>query len=908
MERDGERDRRNLENGGSVSLWARLREARVRVIELFHKDRQDGELAAEIESHIQMQIDDNLRAGMTPEEARRQALVDFGGVEQTKEFCRDTRGLPWLESVLQDVRFGLRMLRKNPGFTAVAVLTLALGIGANTAIFSVLQGVVLAPLPYREPDRLVAVWESNPRFPFVAVSYPNFRDRQRNARSFEQMAAFARQGYNLTSPGTPEHLDGKEISSGFFSTLGVKLTLGRGFSRGEDVHGGAPVVIISDRLFRNQFEGQPEALGKSLTLDGVAYTVIGVAPPRFRFEGDADVYTPLGQAEPVILNVRASHWLFPIARLKPGVSVSQAQAEVSAVQKNLDQLYPDADRDLGMAVVPLKQQIVGNVSETLLLLLGAAGLVLLIACANVANLLLARSAARTREFAVRSALGANRTRIARQLITESVLLSLAGGALGVLIAFWGVKAVLTRVPGGLPRSENIAVNLTVLLFAFSASIAVGVLFGLAPALKNWNADLQTSLKESGRGLASGHHRAQRVFVIAQMASTLVLLVGAGLLFRTLRHLWEVNPGFDTQHVITFRVGVSPSLTKTASRTRIAYQQLIERIRKIPGVQAADFADVVPLTRQGGTMPFWIGAQKPASLQAAPRLVGFLAGPDYFQTMGIPLLRGRLFTAEDTITSPCVVVIDSVFAHLYFPDSNPLGQTITFGFSPTPSCQIVGVVGHVKDWGLQDPAAHVRNQLYFPIYQDPDPWVADNFSSLTVIIRTSLDPASVMPAIKAAVYEAGSEQPVYDMQTMQQVVSESMSSQRYPMILLGVFAGLALLLASVGLYGVISYSLAQRVHEIGIRMALGAERRDVFRMVIGHGLRLALVGLAIGAAAALILTRLVSSFSHLLYGVGTDDPLTFIAVSVLLTAVAVLACYIPARRATRVDPMVALRYE
>ncbi len=889
-------------------MFSRMRVLASRIRGFFAGHRLDEDFQRELAAHLDLLTEENIRRGLPPDEARRQARLRLGGAAQLRETQHDLRGLPWLETLLQDVRFGLRMLGKNPGFTAVAVLTLALGIGANTAVFSVVQGVVLAPLPYPELDRLVAVWESNPRFPLVAVSYPNFRDRQRIARSFEQMAVFGRQGYNLTGPGTPEHLDGKEISSDFFSTLGVKLTLGRSFSPAEDVHGGAPVVIISNRLFRNRFGSQPEALGNSLTLDGVAYTITGVTPPGFHFQGDADVYTPLGQGDPLVLSIRGSHWLFPIARLRAGVSISRAQAEVSTIQNRLDQLYPDADRDLGMAVVPLKQWIVGNVGGTLLLLLGAVGLVLLIACANVANLLLARSAARTHELAVRSALGANRTRIARQLITESVLLSLTGGALGILIAFWGVTPLLAGVPGGLPRSENIAVNLPVLLFAFLASIVVGILSGLAPALKNWNVDLQPALKEGGRGFASGHHRAQRVFVIAQMASTLVLLVGAGLLFRTLRSLWEVNPGFDTHHVVTFRVGVSPSLTKTASRTRIAYQQLIERIRKIPGVQEADFANNVPLSGQSGTMPFWIGSQKPVSLQAAPRLVGFLAGPDYFQTMGIPLLRGRLFTSEDTITSPCVVVIDSVFAHLYFPNSNPLGQTITMGFSPTPPCQIVGVVGHVKDWGLQDPAANVRNQVYFPLYQDPDPWVADNYADLRVIVRTPLDPANVMPAIKTAVYVADSEQPVYDVQTMQQIVSQSMSSQRYPMILLGVFAGLALLLASVGLYGVISYSVAQRVHEIGIRIALGATRWDVFRMVIGHGLRLALVGLAIGAVTAFILTRLVSSFSHLLYGVGTNDPLTFIAVSVLLTVVAVLACYIPARRATRVDPMVALRHD
>ncbi|MGA7921774.1 MAG: ABC transporter permease [Candidatus Acidiferrales bacterium] len=815
-----------------------------------------------------------------------------------------------MNTLFQDLRYGARMLAKAPGFTAIAVLTLALGIGANTAIFSVVEGIVLAPLAYSQPDRLVLVMESNPRFAHVWTSYPNFLDWQRAARSFKQMAAFRSQGYDLSNPGTPEHLDGNEVSAGFFNTLGIKLTLGRDFSPQEDERGGAHAVIISDRLWRTRFSRSSQVLGEPVTLDGMDYTVVGVLPPEFRFWTAADVYTPLGLGDPIILDARGSHdGIGSIARLEPNVPISQARAEMSAIQNHLDQLYPAANRDLGTDVVPLKQEMVGDLRGTLLMLLGAVGLVLMIACANVANLLLARSATRSREFAIRSALGANRTRLIRQLITESVLLSLTGGTLGVLVAIAGVKPLLAAMPGSLPRSENIAVNTPVMLFTFVVSIVAGIFFGLAPALKSSKTDLHTALKEGGRGTTSVRHLAQSGLTVVQMALTVVLLVSAGLLFRTIRQLWKVNPGFDTEHVITFKVGVSHSLTKTVSNTRIAYQQLIERIRKIPEVQAADFTDTVPLSGQGGTIPFWIGAQKPASVQAAPRLVGFLTGPDYFRTMGIPLLRGRLFTEEDSIRSPCVVVIDSVFARKYFPESEPLSQTITFGFfKSTGPCRIIGVVGHVRHWELGDPSTNIQCQMYFPLYQDPDEWVAVGYPYLTVMVRTRLDAAAVIAAIKKAVYEAGSDQPVYDVRTMQQIVAESLSRQRFPMTLLWTFASLALLLASVGIYGVVSYSVTQRVHEIGIRMALGAEKRDVFRLIIGQGFRLALAGLAVGALAASILVRLLSSFSHLLYGVGASDPLTFITVSVMLTVVALFACYIPARRAMRVEPMVAMRYE
>ena len=875
--------------------------------------RDDERLKKEIEEHIALQAAENLRAGLSPDEARRQAMLKFGAVEAIKEDYRAERGLLFIETLLQDIRFGLRMLRKSPGFAAVAVLTLALGIGANTAMFSVVDGVLLAPLPYSQPDRLVVVWENNLHFKHtVWPSYPNFQDWQRSVGSFQQLAALRWQDYDLTSPGTPEHALGENVSADFFTTLGVELALGRNFSQQEDQRGGAPVVIVSNRFWRNRLSGSAQALGKPVALNGIDYTIVGVLPPGFRFGDDeVDVYTPLGQGDPLMLDPRGAPAILSIARLKPGVSIAQAQAEMSAIQGRLQELYPDANRGLGTSVVPLKQVMIGDVSGTLLLLLGAVGLVLLIACANVANLLLVRSAARTREFAIRSALGASRARVVRQLLTESTLLSVAGACLGLAIAKWGVAPVLASVPGSLPRSENIGVNASVLLFTLGVSIAVGILFGLAPALKSSETDLQSSLKEGGRAATSAHHRVQNSLVIVQMGLTLVLLVGAGLLFRTIRHMWDTHTGFDTQHVMTFKVGFSPSLTKTASSMRTAYRQLLERVRTIPGVQAADFTYIVPLIGEDNVCPFWIGSQKPAVVQSAPRMMVFDTGPNYLRAMGIPLVRGRFFTQEDTTKSPCVAAIDTVFANAYFRDQDPLGQGLNFGWTPPwGPCRIVGVVGHVKQWGLGNESSYTQAQAYFPLYQIPDEWVtgSQGFPTTTILVRTSLPAAALIPAVKNVVYEIGKDQPVYDVRTMQDIASKSMSSQRFPMILLEVFAGLALLLASVGIYGVISYSVSQRVHEIGVRMALGAERRDVFRMIIGQGLLLALAGLTLGIAAALILTRLLSSFTNLLYGVGANDPATFIGVAVVLALVALVACYLPARRAMKVDPMVALRYE
>jgi predicted permease len=723
------------------------------------------------------------------------------------------------------------------------------------------------------------------------------------------MAAFREQEVDLTFPGAPSHIKASQISSGFFRTLGTELVLGREFTSQEDQFGGPPAVVISNPLWRGRFGASPEALGKNVTLDGVDYSIVGVAPPGFRVNENADVYIPLAQLDPLMLKNRGSHdGMFTLARLKRGVSISQSQAEMNTIQSRLDRLYPDDNRDLGVYVEPLKQAIVGDARPTLALLSGAVGLVLLIACANVANLLLARSAARGREFAIRSALGANRARLLRQVLTESVVLSLTGACFGCLITFFGIRSAAAAMPGILPRSENVTVNAPVLLYTLIVSVVAGILFGLVPALKSWSADPQRSLKEGGRGATVAHRRTQNSFAVAQVAFTLVLLVGAGLLLRTIHQLWNVNPGFDKGNIIALKVGVSHSLTKTPSSTRIAYEQLIERVRQIPGVEAAEFTTSVPLTGQGGYLPFWLDSQKPESLQGAPRMGWFLTGPDYLRTMGMQLLQGRFLTEHDDAKSPCVAVIDSNFARKFFADGKPVGHTITAGFAAFGPCAIVGVVNHVKYAGLEDTGLANQYQAYYSLFQDPDQWVALNYADASIIVRTPLDAEALIPAIKAAVYQAGSDQPVYNIQTMREIISDSMSAQRFPMILLGAFALLALLLASVGIYGMISYSVTQRVQEIGIRMALGADKAKVLRLFIGQELKLVLLGIALGAVGAVILTRTLSSLSHLLYGVGSGDPLTFAIASTVLISVAALAGYIPARRAAKVDPMVTLRCE
>src|SRR5580658_4058474 len=820
--------------------------------------------------------------------------------------------MAWFARLFQDFRYASRSLRKSPGLAAAMIATLALGIGANTAIFSVLEGVVLDPLPYHHPDRLAEVLLFIRTLGYATDrSYPDFLDWQRNSRSFERIAAFANDGFDLTNPGAPEHVDGKEVSSGFFGTAGVRLALGRDLSPEEDEPGGAPAAVISGRLWRDRFGGSPAAVGKSLTLNGIDYTIVGVLRPEFRFgDQQADVYTAIARRNPLYISDRAVHDIQCIGRLRPEVSVGQALAEMNTVQEHIDELNPNTERGLGAYVVPLKKALVGDVGGTLLLLSGAVGLVLLIATANVANLLLVRSAARAREFAIRLALGASRAQIMRQLVAESLELSCIGGLVGLAIAEWGVKALLAAAPGSVPRIENIGVNTPVLLYAFGVSLIVGIVFGLFPALKSAKTEVRMGLAEGGRGMVGGHQRLQSVLAVLQVALALILLTGGSLLLRTIGNLWTVNPGFNPQHVVTFQVGFSPTVTSTPSGIRIAYQSLVERIRQIPGIEAGDITALVPLSRSYNEGPFWVGPHQPASMAEIPRAIYYPTGPGYVGTMEIPLLSGRRLSPADQPDSEVVILVDTLLARRFFPGQNPVGHTLTiphWGEARNIAARIVGVVGHVEHYGL-DGSMGEKPQLYYSFYQLPDDAVPVFRSEVTVAVRTPLNLASAMPAIRSAVRQAGSDQPVYNIRTMRELVSGSMARQRFPMVLLVAFAALALLLAWVGIYGVISYSTARRVNEIGIRMALGAMKWDVLRLVLGRGLRLAVIGVAIGTGTSLILAKVVSSFSNLLYGVRASDPATLAAVSILLIVAAGAACYIPARRAASLDPTVALRQE
>jgi predicted permease len=609
---------------------------------------------------------------------------------------------------------------------------------------------------------------------------------------------------------------------------------------------------------------------------------------------------------PAIYGERSVDAIAVLASLKPGMTMGQAGAEMNAVQLDLDRRYPDANRGVGIVVTSLKQQIVGDVKGTVLLLFGAVSLVLLIACANVASLLLARSTARAREFGIREALGASRGRMVRQLLTESTVLSLVGGALGIAVAWFGLRALLLALPYNLPRSGNIGLHLPVLVFSLLTSISAGILFGMAPALHSIKAPVQDTLQKASRGATSGSNASLSRLVMLQFALTLVLMTGAGLLLRSIRNLWHVNPGFDTQHVISFKVGLSPSFTQTPAGTRETYQQLLTRIRQVPGVEADDITNMVPLDGGDNSGPFWIGTAQPASLQEAPHALYFWTGPDYLKTMGIPLLQGRFFTPADQVASGKVVVIDSVLAETFFPGQNPVGQTLTVGH--WGAARVVGVVGHVRHWGLDDPGTYNPRQIYIPVYQLPDSMVTDFFRSLTILVRTKLPPAAVMPTIRDVVYASSPDQPIYGIKAIDEVVSESMESRNLPIVLLGAFAALALILASIGIYGAVSYSVTRRTQEIGIRMALGANKGQIFRLVVNQAIGMAGAGLVIGVLASIALVRLLPSFSHLLYGVGQSDPFTLLGVSTVLLIAALVACYVPARRAISIDPMDCLRTE
>ena len=811
---------------------------------------------------------------------------------------------------LQDLRYALRQLSKSRGFAAVAILTLALGIGANTALFTVVNGVLLNPLPFPHPDQLVAIHESKPNFDRGSISYPNFRDWQKDNHTLSAIAVSRPYALSLTGVGEAEQVDNEFISSDFFTVLGVKPLLGRTFAAGEDEIGAAPVVLVSEGFWKRKLGSTPDIVGKSLTLDGRSYTVVGVIPANFHLFRDRDLYVPIGQwNNPILPNRAAGLGMHGIGRLKPGISVEQAQADMDTVTRNLAEAYPDADKGIGAKLVPLKTQMVGRVRPILLVLLAAVGFVLLIACVNVANLLLARSTGRAREFAIRIAMGAGRGRLIRQMLTESVLLAVAGGALGLLMAHWGTRVALTALPAALPRAAEIGLDARVLVFTIVVSFLVGVLFGLAPTLRATRPNLQETLKEGGRGARSSRHRAQDAFVVVEMALALVLLIGAGLLLRSLGRLWNIDPGFNPQNVVSLGISFPPAMINLKpDAIRATLRDLDGRIAALPGVLAVSQTwGAVPLD-DDDELVFWpAGQPKPASESDMNWAIDYIVGPDYLKVMQIPLLRGRFFTSQDSERSPQVVVVDDVFARKFYPNQDPVGKRINLNEWSVPA-EIVGVVGHVKQWGLDsDDARPLRAQLYLYCLQMPDSMMAGNFSGTRVLLRTdgNLSASQVFDSIRQMSRQMSSEQVIFGVRTMDQIVSESLAQRRFSMILLGSFAGLALLLSSVGVYGVISYLVAQRTQEIGIRMALGADRVDVVRLVLQNGMKLAALGIGAGMVAALALTRLMT---EMLYGVSPTDPLTFLAIPVLLLAVALSACYIPARRAMRVDPVIALRYD
>jgi predicted permease len=800
------------------------------------------------------------------------------------------------------------MLAKAPGFAAIAILTLALGIGANTALFSVVNGVLLNPLAYPQSGQLVALYGKTAGFEHAPINYLNFLDWQRDTQTFSSMAFYRNQDYNFIGTGEAERLSGYMVSADFFSTLGTMPVLGRSFRADDDHTGAAPVVILGGGFWKRKFGASLEIIGKPMLLNGTTYTIVGVIPAGFTFYGrNRDVYTPIGQWTDTNFRDRrvdvSSHG---VGRLKAGVTLAQAKADMDGIAQNLAVAYPEADKAVGITLVSMKEDIVGNVQPFLIVLLAAVGFLLLIACANVANLLLARSMGRSREFAIRAAMGASQGRVIRQLLSESILLAGLGGALGLLLAVWGTKAVLGTLPGALPRASEVSLDARVLLFAMALSLFAGIVFGLAPALKTSRVNLEEILKESGRGSSGARHRLQGVFVAVEVAMALVLLVGAGLMVRSLAALWRVDPGFNPSHAITFTLSLPADPGTSSAETRARLRHFDDKMHDIPGVQAVSVTLGSRPMIHNSSEPFWIeGQPKPANLPEMHQAMFYLAEAGFQQAMGVTLERGRFITPQNDEHAPVVIVIDDVFARSYFPQENPIGKRINLaGFGV--QAEIVGVVGHVKQWGLDaDAKSAIEAQFDYPFMQLPEKLMPLAANAVAVVLRTEGDPTAVMSSVRRAVAEIDSREVVYNVQTMNEVVSNSFAARRLSMMLLGVFAALALALACVGIYGVISYLVGQRTHEIGVRMALGAQRRDVLRLVIGHGTRMALIGVAIGIASALGLTRLMA---NQLFGVSAHDPLTFAGVGMLLVIVAVAACYVPARRAMRVDPMIALRHE
>jgi predicted permease len=872
---------------------------------LWRRRQMEEQLEKELRFHIDQRATELIAHGYDPEEAHRLARLALGGPEQVKEKCRDARGTRWLEDLLQDFRYAIRTLRKQPGFAAIALLTLALGSGATIVMFTVIDGVLLKPLSYPEPERLVTLQELTQDdaagWPFA---YLNFVDCKRESRSLVYMAALRHGGGTVSEPGESEYVSGRQISSELFSVLGIDLLRGRAFLPEEDRPGASPVVIISYRLWQYRYGGDPKAIGRQLVFNGKPYTVVGIASAGLRLSGDVDVFTPLGQnTEPIMQNRDMHPGIHVLARLQPGVTLAQAQAELALIGHHLAEQYPKSNEGHSFTAQPLQQELVGDVRSTLWLLLGAVSLVLLIACVNVASLLLARAVSREHELAMRVALGAGRGRLVRQCLTESAVLALSGGVLGVLLAAIGIRPFVAFWPGNLPRAEEVQLDWRVLLFAIGASLLSGVLFGLAPALCAPARELEQALRAGARTVVGSSRRLHSGFVMCEIALAVVLLVAAGLLGRTLLRLSSVDPGLDVQNVLIARVALSPSALINPATTRVAWQDLLGRVRGVPGVRSVAITDLVPMDNDENLIGYSTTAAVPPANQIALSLLTSVT-PEYLKATGISLRQGRFFDEQDRIGSELVVVIDEVLAQRAFRGRDPVGSRLWVQF--LGPAKVIGVVGHVRHWGLDvDDQARVREQMYFPFAQCPDEFLRLASSAMSLVMRTTVAPLNAVEPVRREVRGASRDQALYEVRTMKQVVSGTLARQRFLMLLFSVFSGLALLLACIGVYGVLAYLANQRVPEFGVRMALGASGLDVMRLVLQQSLGMILVGVGLGIAAALAAARLLG---RLVVGVQPTEPLTFtIMISVLVVA-ALFASLVPAWRASQVDPVSALRQE
>jgi putative ABC transport system permease protein len=884
-----------------------LRAWLTRAANLFRRGERDRELEEELEAHLQMQIDDNLRAGMSPREARRQALVKLGGITQAKEECRRKSGFPMLEDFWQDLRYGLRAMGKNPGFTAVAIVTLALGVGANTAIFSIVNAVLLRPLPFGQPERIITLWENNVKDGIERddVSPANFLDWRERTSVFEEMAFANPYSLDYEGGGEPETWQAALVSDGFFRILGVPALHGRTFSAEEHLEGRNSVAVLSYGLWQRRFGRDPAVVGRKLVLDNQPVTVVGVMPPEFKlnlFEREKALWVPQVLSEDLRRQRRATY-LKVLAKLKPGVPLEQAVAEVNGVAAGLAAEYPQTNAGVGVTVVPLGEQMTGQVRPALLVLFGAVCLVLLIACANVANLLLARGSARERELAVRAAIGAARGRLARQLLTESLLLAVLGCAAGILLAAWCSDLIVRNSPENIPRLELAEVDGAALTFVICISSLTALVCGVVPALRFSKPDLQHCLKGTGRSTTGGsaRHRLRSALVVSEVALAMVLLVGAGLLLRSFISLLRVNPGFAADKMVALQVFIWDRYPKPEQRVAYAGQAL-EKLKAVPGVESVGITTALPFLESSArtSVPFTIEGQVAPPEGQEPTVFISAATADYFAAAGVPLLAGRHFDEHDRMDSRAVALINETMWRRYWPGEDPAGKRITVrgglrGQRGPSTFEIVGVVGDVQHEGLDK---EPRPEFFLPYAQSPS-------GSIIFAVRTGSDPALTVPTLKARLYEVNGAQPIYTVATGEALVSDSLKVRRFSLLLLGSFAALALVLAVIGIYGVISFATRQRTHDIGIRLALGATPRHVLGMVIRHGMSLTFVGIGLGLLTSIALTRVMSS---LLFGVSATDPSTYATISLLLGGVALTACYVPARRAAKLDPLIALRHE